>query len=177
MPTTTQSEPNKLETRGLLAGAATAFVAGLGGAIWHTKRKQAKETASVSTNNTVTTNPSPSVQQSTVASQLEPAATVTQQQRPPSMTPEEYAVSKRQARFFAFKALGYGTLLALSGAGVLSLAVGWWLDVRNFKEFSDRLHEIVPVQTRRLRRMLGGSEFVLKPGEKEELDRVMESKE
>lgn len=137
MPTTTQSEPNKLETRGLLAGAATAFVAGLGGAIWYTKRKQAKETASVSTNNTVTTNPSPSVQQqSTVASQLEPAATVTQQQRPPSMTPEEYAVSKRQARFFAFKALGYGTLLALSGAGVLSLAVGWWLDVRNVSIFT-----------------------------------------
>ncbi|CDH54870.1 predicted protein [Lichtheimia corymbifera JMRC:FSU:9682] len=177
MSTKDQSEPNKIETRGLLAGAAAAFVAGLGGAVWHTKRKQAKEAASTSMNNNIATHPYPSLQQSTVSSQLQPQPAANQQPIPSSMTPEEYAVSKRQARFFAFKALGYGTLLALTGAGALSLAVGWWLDVSNFKEFSDRLHEIVPVQTRRLRRMLGGSEFVLKPGEKEELDRALETEE
>ncbi|KAI7874680.1 hypothetical protein K492DRAFT_211420 [Lichtheimia hyalospora FSU 10163] len=177
MSTKDQSEPNKLETRGLLAGAAAAFIAGLGGAVWHTKRKQAKETASASMNNTVATHSHPSLQQSTVSSPLASSAPTTQQPIPPSMTPEEYAISKRQARFFAFKALGYGTLLALTGAGALSLAVGWWLDVGNFKEFSDRLHEIVPTHTRRLRRMLGGSEFTLKPGEQEELDKAMETEE
>ncbi|KAI8099545.1 uncharacterized protein BX664DRAFT_272820 [Halteromyces radiatus] len=144
-------------TRPLLVGAASAFAAGVFGAIWYTKRKQSKHdaliqdhlnnTAELKTNNGTT---------------------------PPKMTPVEYELAKKQARFFALKSLGYGTLLALTGAGVLATAVGYWLDVRNFQEFSDKLHIIVPQRTARLRRFLGGKDLEMTKSEEEELEDLLQ---
>ena len=139
------AEAEKIETRGLLLGAAGAFGAGLMGAIWHTKRKQSKEaaaeaavaaaklgqntaTATVNTSTPLQTSPTSSA---TVPQSSKPINPPIPEYQPPKMTPEQYAVSKKEARFFAFKALGYGTLLALTGAGVLATGIGWWLDVRN----------------------------------------------
>lgn len=121
----TANESKKMETRALLIGAASAFGAGLLGAIYYTKRKQAKEA------NLPPQQPTPPPTQPSTAAAAAAAATTNSIPLPPKMTPEEYAVAKREARFFAFKTLGYGTLLALTGAGVLATAVGYWLDVRN----------------------------------------------
>lgn len=122
----TANESKKMETRALLIGAASAFGAGLLGAIYYTKRKQAKEA------NLPPQQPTPPpTQPSTAAAAAAAAATTNSIPLPPKMTPEEYAVAKREARLFALKTLGYGTLLALTGAGVLATAVGYWLDVRN----------------------------------------------
>ncbi|KAI9497740.1 hypothetical protein BDB00DRAFT_784656 [Zychaea mexicana] len=184
------NEPEKIETRGLLLSAAGAFGAGLMGAIWHTKRKQAKEAAAeakaavatAATAKTTTTNTT----LNTTTTTASPAATLSIPQSPksnipeytpPKMTPAEYAVAKQEARFFAFKALGYGSLLALGGAGILAVGIGYWLDVSNFKDFSDRLKVIVPRQTSKLRALLGGKEFVMKPEEEEEWNRAVENDE
>lgn len=121
----TANESKKMETRALLIGAASAFGAGLLGAIYYTKRKQAKEA------NLPPQQPTPPPTQPSTAAAAAAAATTNSIPLPPKMTPEEYAVAKREARFFALKTLGYGTLLALTGAGVLATAVGYWLDVRN----------------------------------------------
>lgn len=121
----TANESKKMETRALLIGAASAFGAGLLGAIYYTKRKQAKEA------NLPPQQHTPPPTQPSTAAAAAAAATTNSIPLPPKMTPEEYAVAKREARFFAFKTLGYGTLLALTGAGVLATAVGYWLDVRN----------------------------------------------
>ncbi|KAI7850028.1 hypothetical protein BDC45DRAFT_539569 [Circinella umbellata] len=172
-------EQEKIETRGLLLSAAGAFGAGLMGAIWHTKRKQSKELAAeaamaATTTNVNTTTPlhsSPSI------TSVPHAHTPIPEYQPPKMTPEQFAVSKKEARFFAFKALGYGTLLALTGAGILATGIGWWLDVRNFKEFSDKLKEVVPRHTSRLRTYLGGKELVIKPEELEEWDKAVANDE
>lgn len=121
----TANESKKMETRALLIGAASAFGAGLLGAIYYTKRKQAKEA------NLPPQQHTPPPTQPSTAAAAAAAATTNSIPLPPKMTPEEYAVAKREARFFALKTLGYGTLLALTGAGVLATAVGYWLDVRN----------------------------------------------
>lgn len=121
----TANESKKMETRALLIGAASAFGAGLLGAIYYTKRKQAKEA------NLPPQQPTPPPTQPSTAAAAAAAATTNSIPLPPKMTPEEYAVAKREARLFALKTLGYGTLLALTGAGVLATAVGYWLDVRN----------------------------------------------
>ncbi|KAI9323724.1 hypothetical protein BX666DRAFT_2117279 [Dichotomocladium elegans] len=172
-------EPNKTEVRGLLFGAVSAFGFGIAGAIWHTKRKQAKEVATAAAAAAAEPSMTPTSMTNVRGSPIpvqQPGALATAY-TPPKMTPEEYAIAKKDARFFAFKALGYGTLLALGGAGVLAAGIGYWLDVRNFKEFSDKLHEIIPRQTSRLRRMLGGSELVMKPEEEEELATAFNSDE
>lgn len=121
----TANESKKMETTALLIGAASAFGAGLLGAIYYTKRKQAKEA------NLPPQQPTPPPTQPSTAAAAAAAATTNSIPLPPKMTPEEYAVAKREARLFALKTLGYGTLLALTGAGVLATAVGYWLDVRN----------------------------------------------
>lgn len=121
----TANESKKMETTALLIGAASAFGAGLLGAIYYTKRKQAKEA------NLPPQQHTPPPTQPSTAAAAAAAATTNSIPLPPKMTPEEYAVAKREARFFALKTLGYGTLLALTGAGVLATAVGYWLDVRN----------------------------------------------
>lgn len=121
----TANESKKMETRALLIGAASAFGAGLLGAIYYTKRKQAKKA------NLPPQQPTPPPTQPSTAAAAAAAATTNSIPLPPKMTPEEYAVAKREARLFALKTLGYGTLLALTGAGVLATAVGYWLDVRN----------------------------------------------
>lgn len=121
----TANESKKMETTALLIGAASAFGAGLLGAIYYTKRKQAKEA------NLPPQQHTPPPTQPSTAAAAAAAATTNSIPLPPKMTPEEYAVAKREARLFALKTLGYGTLLALTGAGVLATAVGYWLDVRN----------------------------------------------
>lgn len=92
----------------LMIGAAGAFTTGVFGAIWYTKRKQAK------------------YPHHEPIQQHQPAAYT-----PPKMTPAELELAKKDARFFALKSLTYGTLLAWAGAGVLAVGVGYWLDVRN----------------------------------------------
>ncbi|KAI8333282.1 hypothetical protein EDC96DRAFT_451197 [Choanephora cucurbitarum] len=100
-------------TAALLTGAAGAFGAGLLGAIWHTKRKQNQRL------------------QQELAEGIVHTPHIPSEYRPPKMTPAEYAVARQEASLFAFKTLGYGTLLAFSGAGLLALGIGYWLDVRN----------------------------------------------
>ncbi|KAF7722900.1 hypothetical protein EC973_002620 [Apophysomyces ossiformis] len=165
-----RSEPSAFTTRSLLLGSAGAFGAGLLGAIWYTKRKQAREMTAEATTTTAAAESLPRSASSKPA-QAGPVVTPkSSTYRPPKMTAAEYAVAKRDATFFAFKTLGYGTLLAFGGAGLLATTVGWWLDVRNFKEFSDKLQVIVPRQTSRLRQLLGGKEFVMREDEQKELD-------
>jgi hypothetical protein len=113
-PTEQQTQPPP--TAALLTGAAGAFGAGLLGAIWYTKRKQNKRMQLEILEGNV---PLP-------ASQVK-----IPQYIPPKMTPAEYAKAKKDASFFAIKTLGYGTLLAFSGAGIFALGIGYWLDVRN----------------------------------------------
>lgn len=121
-------DSKKMETRALLVAAASAFGAGLLGAVYYTKRKQAKEAASLPpSEHTTPPPPQPLPQQQQPSAKGSHISSVA----PPKMTPEEYMIAKREARFFALKTLGYGTLLALTGAGVLATAVGYWLDVRN----------------------------------------------
>ncbi|KAI8329805.1 hypothetical protein BC941DRAFT_384163 [Chlamydoabsidia padenii] len=135
-------------------GATGAFVTGVFGAIWYTKRKQTK------------------YQQQDAHLLQQQQCLTSQKYTPPPMTPEEYALAKKNARFFALKSLTYGTLLALTGAGVLAISVGYWLDVRNFKEFSDKLHSIVPQHTARLRRALGGKDLTMTQEEEDELEEM-----
>ncbi|KAI8881393.1 hypothetical protein K501DRAFT_123973, partial [Backusella circina FSU 941] len=135
-----------------------AFGAGLLGAIWYTKRKQNKRMELEILEGNVPTAPA-------VESKIP-------QYTPPKMTPAEYAVAKKEASLYAFKTLGYGTLLAFTGAGLLALGIGYWLDVSNFKEFSDKLHIIVPKRTSRLREMLGGKKFEMTKSEEVELDSI-----
>ncbi|KAG0170727.1 hypothetical protein DFQ28_001650 [Apophysomyces sp. BC1034] len=165
---TQQNEPSPVITRGLLVGSAGAFGAGLLGAIWYTKRKQAREMAREMAEAELLPKPS-----TPTPAQAGPVVSVKSHTFvPPKMTPAEYAVAKREASLYAFKTLGYGTLLAFGGAGLLATAVGWWLDVRNFKEFSDKLQVIVPRQTSRLRQFLGGKEFKMREEEEKELDAI-----
>ncbi|ORZ07925.1 hypothetical protein BCR42DRAFT_455863 [Absidia repens] len=190
----------------LLVGAASAFGAGLFGAIWHTKRKQAKyeqqeavllqqQQQQQQQQQPHTTQPSPAGSSasasphkssasasSSLAQPMQPkggagAMPPHQPYVPPSMSPAEFELAKKDARFFAIKSLGYGTLLALTGAGVLATVVGYCLDVRNFREFSDKLHVIIPQRTARLRRYLGGKELEMTQAEEEELDALAQETE
>ncbi|KAI8637481.1 hypothetical protein BD408DRAFT_486183 [Parasitella parasitica] len=145
-------------TAELLTAAGGAFGAGLLGAIWYTRRKQNQRMQQEIAQGVVPTAPTPH--------------RTPQPYIPPKMTPAQYAIAKKDASLFAFKTLGYGTLLAFGGAGLLATAVGWWLDVRNFKEFSDKLKIVVPKHTSKLRQMLGGKSLELTHEEQEELDRI-----
>ncbi|CEP19400.1 hypothetical protein [Parasitella parasitica] len=145
-------------TTALLTAAGGAFGAGLLGAIWYTRRKQNQRMQQEIVQGVVPTAPTP---QHTPQSYIQP-----------KMTPAEYAIAKKDASLFAFKTLGYGTLLAFGGAGILAIAVGFWLDVKNFKEFSDKLKIIVPKQTSKLRQMLGGKSLEITQEEQEELDHI-----
>lgn len=112
----TEQEFQPPPTAALLTGAAGAFGVGLLGAIWYTKRKQNKRMQLEILEGNVPL----------------PASKVSiPQYIPPKMTPAEFAKAKKDASFFAFKTLGYGTLLAFTGAGLLATAVGYWLEVRN----------------------------------------------
>ncbi|CAO3599570.1 unnamed protein product [Absidia cylindrospora] len=165
----------------LLIGAASAFGVGLFGAIWHTKRKQAK----YEQQEAVLLQQQQQQQQSAPTGSSSPHKSpsltqpkgVHQTYVPPSMSPAEFEMAKKDARFFAIKSLGYGTLLALTGAGVLATVVGYCLDVRNFREFSDKLHVIIPQRTARLRRFLGGKELEMTKAEEEELDALAQETE
>ncbi|KAI7890920.1 uncharacterized protein EV154DRAFT_235368 [Mucor mucedo] len=106
--------PLQPPTTALMAGSAGAFGAGLLGAIWYTQRKQNKRMATEILEGTVPTN------------KYTPPKYI-----PPVMTPAEKIIAKKEASLFAFKTLGYGTLLAWGTAGLLAVSVGWYLDVRN----------------------------------------------
>ncbi|KAI8985436.1 hypothetical protein BDB01DRAFT_759387 [Pilobolus umbonatus] len=149
----TEEQPT-VPITGLLIGSGTAFVGGIVGSIWYTQRKQnrrlATEIAEGTVHNTYTT----------------------PKYIPPKMTPAEYEIAKKEASLYAFKTLGYGTLLAWGGFGLLAIGVGYCLDVHNFREFSDKLQVIIPQKTSRLRQMLGGTKFELTNEEKVELDAI-----
>jgi hypothetical protein len=110
-------------TAALLTAAGGAFGAGLLGAIWYTRRKQNQRMQQEIAQGVVPTAPTPHTPQPYI---------------PPKMTPAEYAIAKKDASLYAFKTLGYGTLLAFGGAGLLATAVGWWLDVRNVSYSKDQ---------------------------------------
>lgn len=114
VPTTTATPP---PTTALLAGSAGAFGAGLLGAIWYTRRKQNKRMAQEILENNVPTKPK---------NIYTPPKYI-----PPVMTPAEQIIAKKEASLYAFKTLGYGTLLAFGGAGLLATIVGYCLEVRN----------------------------------------------
>ncbi|KAI8373002.1 uncharacterized protein BYT42DRAFT_501030 [Radiomyces spectabilis] len=118
---TSSTEPpaNKIPTKTLLTTAVGVFGASFMGAIWYTKRKQSREMAQAMAEATA----AESVPNSNAASW-----------KPPKMSPAEYAAAKRDATFFAFKTLGYGTLLAFGSFGLMATAVGYWLDVRNVSD-------------------------------------------
>ncbi|GAA5816791.1 hypothetical protein MFLAVUS_010324 [Mucor flavus] len=155
---TPTNEPITPPTTALLAGAAGAFGAGLLGAIWHTRRKQNRRMAREILEGNVPTEP---------RNIYTPPKYI-----PPVMTPAEKIIAKQEASLFAFKSLGYGTLLAFSGAGVLAVVVGYSLDVRSFKEFSDKLKIIVPEKTSNLRKMLGGTKLEMTAEEQAEIDNI-----
>ncbi|CAO3646982.1 unnamed protein product [Cunninghamella blakesleeana] len=167
---TEKNTASNLSAKTLLVGSAGAFVGGVFGAIWYTKRKQAKQSVEelLQQQRPVETINKNIQQQQTICHNLP------NEYKPPTMTAAEYELSKKHARFFAFKTLGYGTLLAFSGAGVLAAIVGYWLDVRNFQEFSDKLHVIIPERTSRLRRYLGGKDFKMTDAEEQELEDILE---
>lgn len=108
------SEEKELPIKALLTGSAGAFGAGLLGAIWYTKRKQTQR-----------------IQQEIAEGVVHSAPDAPKPFVPPKMTPAEYAVAKKEASLFAFKTLGYGTLLAFTGAGLIAVTIGYCLDVRN----------------------------------------------
>ncbi|KAG2210928.1 hypothetical protein INT47_000085 [Mucor saturninus] len=147
--------PLQPPTTALMAGAAGAFGAGLLGAIWYTQRKQNKRIATEILEGTVPTN------------KYTPPKYI-----PPVMTPAEKIIAKKEASLFAFKTLAYGTLLAWGTAGLLAVSVGWYLDVRNFQEFSDKLKVIVPKKTANLRKMLGGTKLEMTEAEQLEIDTI-----
>ncbi|KAI8982173.1 hypothetical protein BDF20DRAFT_865351 [Mycotypha africana] len=162
--TTEDADHVVIPAKTLLTGAAGTFGAGILGAIAYTKRKQSRHWKQDSAVTTTTKTHHP----------LSPgtAATTPSTQLPPKMTAAEYAVAKKEASLFAFKTLGYGTLLAFTGAGLLAYTVSWWLDVHSFKEFSSKLQTIVPQKTSKLRRMLGGKRFEMTVEEEKELEKL-----
>ncbi|RCI01901.1 hypothetical protein CU098_012357, partial [Rhizopus stolonifer] len=87
----------------LLTSAASAFGTGLLGAIWYTKKKQ---------NQRIETERKEGIRHLPLRS------------KPRKLTPAEYAVVQQEARFFALKTLGLGTLLTLTGMATVS----WWFD-------------------------------------------------
>ncbi|CAO3690043.1 unnamed protein product [Rhizopus stolonifer] len=127
----------------LLASASGAFGAGLLGSIWYTKKKQ---------NQRIETERKEGIRHLPLRT------------RPRKLTPAEYAVVQREARFFAFKTLGLGTLLTLTGMATVS----WWFDVHSFKDVSGQLKVIVPRKTSQLREILGAKKFEMT--EEEELE-------
>ncbi|KAL0096916.1 hypothetical protein J3Q64DRAFT_1828002 [Phycomyces blakesleeanus] len=171
----TKEAPKPVETRILLMSAMGAFGAGLMGAIWHTKRKQARdiaiEEAAEITQPPRTQQAGPAIRKPMPPRHIAHAPVAAY--KPPTMTAAEYAIAKQDAGVFAFKTLAYGTLLAWGTAGVLALSVGYFLEVRNFKEFSDKLQIIVPRQTSRLRKALGGTSFEMREEETQELDALV----
>ncbi|KAI7862692.1 hypothetical protein BDF14DRAFT_1852363 [Spinellus fusiger] len=168
--------PNTTEIRVLVLSSLSAFGAGIAGAVWHTKRKQKKEalleaTLAQNERSRATWQADAARKRAVPLQHIYTPATPAY--TPPKMTPAEYTMAKKEANFFAFKILAYGTMLAWGSAGVLALGVGYWLEVRSFKEFSDKLQVIVPRQTSRLRKALGGSAFVMKEEEQQEIDAIV----
>lgn len=114
----------------LLAGSAGAFGAGLLGAIWYTQRKQNKRMAAEILQGNVPTAPK--------------YIYTPPKYIPPVMTPAEKIIAKKEASLYAFKTLGYGTLLAFGGAGLLAVTVGWCLQVHSVSNISRRGIKISP---------------------------------
>lgn len=114
MATTTQQQKRDppISQTTLLTVSAATFLGCLGGSVWFVLRKDAKQAA-------------------TLAAEAPISASHTVQHITPTMTPSETRKASINARLFALKTLGLGTMLAVGTTGIMAVAVGWWLDVRN----------------------------------------------
>lgn len=115
----------------LLAAAGSAFVVGLAGSIWQANRKHIREmkaeaAAAAATEPSATTEP----KVNTIAKPTPTRPPIPPQ---PVMTAAEYAQSRVDARHFALRSFGYGTLAAFGGVGVLSLLTAWWFEVSSVR--------------------------------------------
>ncbi|KAL1915551.1 uncharacterized protein VTP21DRAFT_6675 [Calcarisporiella thermophila] len=118
-----QNDTSTLPSKLTFFGAsAVAFIAGFAGSIWFTQKR-------------------------TPPSEHSGTGFLSNYKR--QFGPPEHIRSL--ARREAFKALGLGTLLCFSGAGIVVAALSWYLDVNNAQEFSDRLGHIIFNRTGNLR--------------------------
>ncbi|KAG2189039.1 hypothetical protein INT44_004181 [Umbelopsis vinacea] len=141
------SEP-PIQPKTLLAGAASAFVLGLAGSIWQANRKHAREMKAEAASGHV------AAEVPVSATTAKPIPVASQMHMPPPqpvMTPAEYAKSRADARHFALRSFGYGTLAAVGGMGVLALLTAWWMDVSSIEELSQKLQDTIPRRTTALR--------------------------
>ncbi|KAK9696156.1 hypothetical protein K7432_012610 [Basidiobolus ranarum] len=105
------------ERRFLLTVSTIAFVSGITGSMWYSRKKAT---------------PTPNL--------LQQASNNTR--------------AMKDARLFALKTLGLGTMLCLSGAGMLVAGVSTYTGARNLKEFSDFMKENIPGKVRGLRQAI-----------------------
>lgn len=63
--------------------------------------------------------------------------------------------SRYTAGTFALRALGYGTLLAMTGGAVVTLGVAWYLDTWTLMDFADKMLVIMPRAKDGLDRVIG----------------------
>ncbi|KAH8556472.1 hypothetical protein BGW37DRAFT_472702 [Umbelopsis sp. PMI_123] len=133
-----------IQPRTLLAGAGSAFVLGLAGSIWQANRKHAREmkveAATGVASSNVTNGSSVAATRTATATitTAKPVSTGTPTYIPPPqpvMSPAEYAKSRADARHFALRSFGYGTLAAFGGMGVLALLTAWWMDVSSVSDY------------------------------------------
>jgi hypothetical protein len=124
----------------LLAAAGSAFVVGLAGSIWQANRKHAREMkaeAAAATNLATESSATTVAQVSTTAKPTSGRSAMPPPPPPPHpqpvMTAAEYAKSRADARHFALRSFGYGTLAAFGGVGVLSLLTAWWFEVSSVR--------------------------------------------
>jgi len=145
------SEP-PIQPKTLLAGAASAFVVGLAGSIWQANRKHAKEmqaeAAAAATSAHVAAEAPVSVATATATATTtaKPTPVGSPMHMPPPqpvMTPAEYAKSRADARHFALRSFGYGTLAAFGGMGVLALLTAWWMDVSSVSELCEMIESVL----------------------------------
>jgi hypothetical protein len=131
------SEP-PIQPKTLLAGAASAFVIGLAGSIWQANRKHVREmkaeAAAATSAHVVAEAPVSVTTAATTAKPILVGSPVNTPSPQPVMTPAEYAKSRADARHFALRSFGYGTLAAFGGVGVLALLTAWWMDVSSVSE-------------------------------------------
>lgn len=144
------SEP-PIQPKTLLAGAASAFVVGLAGSIWQANRKHAKEmqaeAAASATAAHVAAETSVSATTATTTAKPTPVGSPMHTPSPqPVMTPAEYAKSRADARHFALRSFGYGTLAAFGGMGVLALLTAWWMDVSSVSEPCEVVKPVLKIE-------------------------------
>ncbi|RUS17274.1 hypothetical protein BC937DRAFT_90176 [Endogone sp. FLAS-F59071] len=128
MASTTQQQQRDppISQTTLLTISAVTFLGSLGGSVWYVLRKDAKQAAALAAEAPIS------------------AEAYMVQHITPTTTPSEMRKASINARLFALKTLGLGTALAVGTAGIMAVAVGWWLDVHNFRELSTKFSDIIP---------------------------------